>query len=980
MYAATIIHVLALAAAVTAAQVSIASVTVNDLVTPLGVDNAAPIFGWSIGSLATRGASFAAAQVQVLPATGTSPLWDSGTVATNATSLVYSGQTLPSRASFNFQVRLLDNSGDWTEWSSSNFGTGLLANEDWESARWIGAANPSVDQPILRTDFDVSQEIASAKLFITAIGGYEAYLNGQRVGDLYLAPSWTQYAKRSFYDTHDVTKQIIEGQNAIGIALFITFKDNTTQTIVTDSSWRGKLGGSTRTGAIPNNELFDSRIESQAWKKAGFNASAWPNAIVQTPPSTEIQSSPVEPVRIKDKIKAVSITNPESGVWVYDFGRNIAGVGALTVNEAYNTSIRMHYGEKLRSTGRIQDTGGNWQHSTYIHDGTGSVTWIPRHSYYGFRYIELTGVAGTPNAGTVVAQRLHSDVRGIGWFTASDDTLTWIHDTTWQTMLNNIVGVPTDGAYLEKLPWLSDAAVMSETILSSLNVKSLYTKWAQDIADSALADGNLPPWAPSPLEMDPFPSPTWGNAFPEVVWQLYQHSGDVDLLSRFYDSIKSYLAYELNHRNSSGLIGLESWGDWVTPSINDKGIVGTAHLYCSITRVIQMASILGYSADIESYTSHAAAVNSSFHDAYYQAATGDYRSSSTGGFAQTNNLLPAAFKMTSPTRRQAVIDKVAADVVSRDNHLGTGVAGTKWLLPLLTEYGYIDLAYSVATQTTYPSWGYWKSLGATSLWEEWAGSSRSQNHPFLGTVVDWFYQHLADDDAFIHFGQSTVDSFTADSRFICKSLDAVLNQFEPTINQLQVPSSQAWDRSRMINYLKSILKKGPNVVYFALINVSAKKYQENWVSTSSKDTIEMLVEALRLEHWISTNYTGTLDVLVEPDVSLITHLGTKLHALHQACDGRDVDTSRFILNETTTSIDIRDAFDNTPLHHVAMCKRSEEDTDDPLTTDPRSIIQLLLGHGADINARNIAGHTPLQECFTPPGYPNIDVAVVLLQE
>ncbi|KAI8169486.1 hypothetical protein K4K54_006219 [Colletotrichum sp. SAR 10_86] len=772
MYAATIVHVLALAAAVTAAQISIASVTVNDLVTPLGIDNAAPIFGWSIGSVATRGASFTAAQVQVLQATGTSPLWDSGTVATNVTSLVYSGQTLPSRASFNFQVRLLDNSGDWTEWSSSNFGTGLLANEDWEAAQWISAANPSVDQPILRTDFDVSQEIASAKLFITSIGGYEAYLNGQRVGDLYLAPSWTQYAKRSFYDTHDVTKQIIEGQNAIGIAvgqvwstlgswgpeanrgawdgnlrtkaqLFITFKDNTTQTIVTDSSWRGRLGGSTRTGAIPNNELFDSRIESQAWKKGGFNASTWPNAIVQTPPSTEIQSSPVEPVRIKESIKAVSITNPESGVWVYDFGRNIAGVGALTVNEACNASIRMHYGEKLRSTGRIQDTGGNWQHSTYIHDGTGSVTWIPRHSYYGFRYIELTGVAGTPNAGTVVAQRLHSDVRGVGWFTASDDTLTWIHDTTWQTMLNNIVGVPTDGAYLEKLPWLSDAAVMSETILSSLNVKSLYTKWAQDIADSALADGNLPPWAPSPLEMDPFPSPTWGNAFPEVVWQLYQHSGDVDLLSRFYESIKWYLSYELNHRNSSGLIGLESWGDWVTPSINDKGIVGTAHLYCSIMRVIQMATILGYSADVESYTSHAAAVNSSFHDAYYQPATEDYRSSSTGGFAQTNNLLPVAFKMTSPTRRQAVIDKVAADVVSRDNHLGTGVAGTKWLLPLLTEYGYIDLAYSVATQTTYPSWGYWKSLGATSLWEEWAGSSRSQNHPFLGTVVDWFYQHLA---------------------------------------------------------------------------------------------------------------------------------------------------------------------------------------------------------------------------------------------
>ncbi|KAF4816783.1 hypothetical protein CGCTS75_v012638 [Colletotrichum tropicale] len=238
-----------------------------------------------------------------------------------------------------------------------------------------------------------------------------------------------------------------------------------------------------------------------------------------------------------------------------------------------------------------------------------------------------------------------------------------------------------------------------------------------------------------------------------------------------------------------------------------------------------------------------------------------------------------------------------------------------------------------------------------------------------------------DELAFIDFEQSTVDFFTADNRFICKSLDAVLNQFERTINQLKMPRSQARNKYRMVNYLKSILKEGPNVLYFALINVSSKMYQENWASTSSKDVVEMLVEAQKLENWLSNHSKDNYNwMLIDSDVSLITHFGTKLHALHQACGGRDVDTSSFILNETTTSIDIRDAFDNTPMHHVAMCKRSEEGTDDPPTTDPRSIIQLLLRHGADINARNIAGHTPLQECFTSPGHPNIDVAVVLLQE
>ncbi|KAH0428402.1 hypothetical protein CcaCcLH18_09071 [Colletotrichum camelliae] len=235
--------------------------------------------------------------------------------------------------------------------------------------------------------------------------------------------------------------------------------------------------------------------------------------------------------------------------------------------------------------------------------------------------------------------------------------------------------------------------------------------------------------------------------------------------------------------------------------------------------------------------------------------------------------------------------------------------------------------------------------------------------------------------AFIYDSQSSVDFFTPDNRFICKSLHAVLHQFEPIINQLQVPSSQPFNRHHLIEYLKSILRKGPNVPYFALINVSAKKFQENRVSTSSKDTVEMLIEAKRdMESWCPASSKENVETPEGSDVFLTTHLGTKLHALHQACGGRDIDTARFILQETTTSVDIRDAFDNTPLHHVALCKRSEEGTDDPPTTDPRSIVQLLLVHGADINARNLAGHTPLQECFTPSGYPNVDVAMALLQE
>lgn len=755
-----------------AAQISLASVAVDDLVNPLAVNTATPTFSWAVDSPSTRAGGFSAVQVQVI--SGSTTLWDSGNATMTGTSLVYSGPTLSARSDYAFNIRLSDMLGAWTDWSSGTFGTGLFGETDWASAQWIGAANPTVDEPILRTNFTITKAISAAKLFITGLGNYEAYINGDRVGDRFLAPGWTTYSKRYLYDTYNITSQLAVGNNAIGIAvgqawfpigtygpseyrgawdgsmraraqLLIFFSDGTQQTVVTDSSWKGKSGGSVSGAQTPDNELFDARNEPPfgEWASSSFNFSSWSDAIVQTPLETVAQSTPMEPVRIMETISAVEITNPASGVWVYDFGQNMAGIAAATLNEAANANVSLHYGEKLSSSGRVLDAGDRYQYGTYISAGMGSQTWLPRASYYGFRYIELTGVTGTPNTSTIVAKRLHSDVRGIGWFSTSDTLLQWIHDAAWQTILNNIVGVPTDGAYLEKMPWTADAAVMSETAFSSLNLKALYTKWVQDITDSGLASGNIAPWAPSPLEMADYPSAAWGNSYPEVVWQLYQHFGDASVLSRFYDRIKLYVDYEINTRGSSGLVGTESWGDWVTPSVNDQLVVGTAFIYRSITRLIQIASVIGNTDDVATYTGYASVVNASFHEAFYQTATGDYRNNSDASFVQTNNLLPVAFNMTHPANQQSIVDMVAADVISNDNHLNTGVHGTKWILPVLTQFGYKDLAYLIATQTTYPSWGYWKSLGATTLWEAWDVYARSNDHAFLGTIVDWFYQYLA---------------------------------------------------------------------------------------------------------------------------------------------------------------------------------------------------------------------------------------------
>ena len=286
---------------------------------------------------------------------------------------------MASLTDYGFQLRLRDSAGTWTGWTRGTFGTGLFATAGWSSAQWIGDANPSTNQPLLRTTFTVSKTISSAKLFITGLGVCEAYINSERVGDLYLTPGWTTYTRRVFYDTYDITSQLSHGNNAIGIALgrywfggiynwvtesqhgtwdgnlrakaliLITFSEGSTQTVVTDSSWKTYTSGKVCNITTPDNELFDARAETSTWATTSFNASSWSDAVPQTPMYTIVESTPIEPVRIVQTLQAVTITNSVPGVWVYDFGQNIAGIGAATLDEDANTVVTMHYGEQLSS-------------------------------------------------------------------------------------------------------------------------------------------------------------------------------------------------------------------------------------------------------------------------------------------------------------------------------------------------------------------------------------------------------------------------------------------------------------------------------------------------------------------------------------------------------------------------------------------------------------------------------------------------------
>ncbi|MFJ3811655.1 family 78 glycoside hydrolase catalytic domain [Streptomyces sp. NPDC090073] len=630
-----------------------------------------------------------------------------------------------------------------------------------------------VTLPLLRSGFTADKPIKNARLFVTGLGAYAAYVNGQRAGDGQLGSASSRYDRRVLYDTIDVTSAVRQGANAVGIALGqgwfeglhdwaaadqrgawdgiiraralmdITYTDGTHQAVTTGPQWTTDLGPSIPfTGATPDAEGYDARLEQDGWSTAGFDAGDWKQAVtVDQPADVRLQASPVEPTRVTATIDPVSVTSPATGVRVYDFGQNIAGNARVTFGLPAGTKVNIRYGERL-SSGRVLVVHGRYQDDTYIDDGKAADAWTPSFTYKGFRYVELSGLpTGTPQP-EVQALRMHNDLTSVGTFSSGNYTLNWINQAARDTLLNNAVqGVPTDGSYVEKLPWLADGALMEGAMLRNFDTGTFYAKWLNDIADSQVSNGDMPMFAP--FNGNTERSSAWANAFTETATLLLQY-GERDAVAARYDELKKYAEFEWDQRASEQ----EQWGDWNCPTsgcnnTDNQALVGKAYRYRSVDQFADIAQQLGHADDAALFADRASQMKTSFNASYYDSAAHMYRAASGAAFWQTNNVLPLAFGLAPQADGGAIADKIDADVRSHGNHLDTGVLGTKYLLRVLTQYGHVDTAFAAASSTTYPSWGYWKSLGATSLWEEWGADSRSQGHPFFGTVEDWMLMDLA---------------------------------------------------------------------------------------------------------------------------------------------------------------------------------------------------------------------------------------------
>lgn len=793
---------------------------------PLGVETKRPRLSWKVRS-SVRAIVLTAFQVQVAGspnelAKGETLLWDSGKIAaTDPTSVIYAGPPLVAGQRYFWKVRVWDADENTSAWSNSSWWEmGLLNATDWQ-AEWIDDGRPIpkrdeefyVDDPALlfRKTFKVSAPVKRARLYIAGLGYYEASLNGQRVGELVLDPAWTTYSKRVLYSTYDVTDQINAGQNCLGVTvgngwynplplrmwgqlnlrkflsvgrprfvaqLDIEFTDGHHTLVVSDRTWKKAYGPILR-NSIYLGEVYDARREIVGWNKPEIDDTEWDHAnrVDSHPGILCVQSQP--PIRQSAVLPPIARTQPKPGVFIFDFGQNLAGWVRLHVQGPAGTKVTMRFGELLYPDGTLNTmttvcgqikkpgVGGPGapqvaeQADSYIlsgRDPDAMETYVPRFTYHGFRYVELTGFPGQPGLDAVEAIRLTSTVESTGEFSCSNDLLNRIQLMCRATFPSNLIGVQTDCPGRERFGYGDDIACACEAHLYNFDMATFYPKTAQDFADAARPNGALTllaPWTGHAIGGFDDGGGSFANvernganagsgalsgmlAHPLLVQKNYQFYGDERFVEQQYETARSSLEFLRQHADDHLIkVGL---GDWSSVEPTNTAIMDTALYYQHARIVSQLARTLKRNADANEYEALAGQIKSAFIKAFLEndADKVGFNTQAARACSLYHGLLP-------PNRREAVSQALALDVLEHhQGHLSTGIFGTKYLLDALTDIGRADVAYGIVGQTTYPSWGYMLARGATTLWEVWDYSDDvySHNHSMFGTVSAWFFARL----------------------------------------------------------------------------------------------------------------------------------------------------------------------------------------------------------------------------------------------
>jgi alpha-L-rhamnosidase len=765
---------------------------------PIGIDTPSPRFSWKI-SADQRGVFQKAYQIivgeKMDEVNGESgKCWDSGIIKSDQTvNIEYGGISLRSDQKYFWRVRVWTNEGQ-TKWSKTAiFHTGLFNRTDWQS-QWITTDDEIIHaSPILRKEFVVKKKIKQAVAFVSACGYYEFYLNGKKVGDHVLDPAITNYRKTVLYSTYDVSKLLKNGNNVTGAMLGngaynvravngryncggnsfgnpcyimqinITYSDGSQSVITTDKSWKYFQGPITYNN-LYGGEDYDAEKEVKGWASEGFNDKDWKNVIFAQNPGGVLKSQLMSPIKIVATVHPVSEINVSPGVYLFDLGQNIAGWWLLHLKGKTGETIRVRGAETLNDSlfPKPLEKGDKLSikfeyHShvwtDYTMKDNNEEVYEPRFFYTGFRYIEVTTSDKKDLDYLKVEGRVvHSALEKNGSFESSDSIINMIHLAGLWSQMANTFGYPTDCPHREKGAYCGDGEVIAETSIHDFQMAQFYTKWLNDMSDSQESNGRIPNTSPT-LVGGTGGGIAWGSAYILIPWWMYNYYHDVRVLKEHYSGMKKYIQYledlgrKDDNSNEPYIINnfggyWDSLGEWCAPGQRDcpnHPVVNTFYYYYDVLLMSKIAEILGNDIDGRHFLALSDTIKNAFNKKFFNTQTCLYGTEKT---YQTYQLLALAGNIVPDEYRSKVLNTIVEDINQRDGHLNTGIIGTKYLWPMLVRGNYGNLAFKVATQRTYPSYGYWLKNGSTTLLEEWSGEN-SQNHQMFGSISEYFYKYLA---------------------------------------------------------------------------------------------------------------------------------------------------------------------------------------------------------------------------------------------
>lgn len=726
-------------------------------------------------------------------------LWDSGKVMSDQSIFVkYSGKDLHSRQQVYWRVMYWDQDGNPSEWSeTAEVELGLLDNNDW-SGKWIsypflpeetdtvlfGAKRYNVQY--LRKDFSLPDIPAKATLYVTAKGVFEPIINGEKIGHDIMPPGFTPYTKRIETLTYDVTEKVRKGENAVSFILApgwfterigwsqsqyvekgapellcqleMSFIDGKSMKICSDSTWYATDNGPIRYSEIYDGEFYDSNLEMDGWDESGHDVSGW-KPVNEENISDEIRLMPKrhETVKNHERVEAVRILRTKTDEVIFDIGQNIVGVPEINIPMKRGDTLTVRFAEMLTDDGRLYTESYRTALSTdyYVASQDGIISYIPKFTFHGFRYIGLSGfdASRSPETDWVAGIVQYSDFKHTGNFHSSDEMLNKLYNNTIWSHKGNSFDIPTDCPQRdERMGWTGDAQIFAPTAYYIADVYPFFAAWLQSLREEQQSDGKIPIVIPNVAGKRV--SPGWGDAAVIIPWISYFMTGDTKILEDSYESMREWVNFFLTHYNGK-IIVFDGFGDWLQPYSSygnfgetSKDLIATAYCAHSVSLLIKTAEILGFDSDVSYYTSLLDKLKQDFSITFF-----DSDGKMLGRETQTGYLMALGFDLLTDEKiRNGASDNLIKLVNDCDNHLRTGFLGTPLIAPVLDEIGRPDLAAQILFQDTYPSWFFSIRQGATTLWERWnsytiadgfgdAGMN-SFNHYAYGSIFEWIYERL----------------------------------------------------------------------------------------------------------------------------------------------------------------------------------------------------------------------------------------------